>query len=406
MRKTLPFFIAVLLVAGFAWGLWRLFSLRFARGNVYPASSTLRADPLGARAFYESLAELMPVERNHRPFRKLRAEGATVFVLGLEPMEERPAEDFEEMELVTRQGARLVVTFRPVVSDRSKGDEELDGKSKEAVVEKTKSKAPQQKQKNAKKDKTEEEKKEERETRWEPFGKRWGFKVGWAKKIEPAKAAGAGLEPGLSWHSKMFFEEVNPKFWRVFYTSGGKPVVIERDLGRGSLVLAADSYFTSNEALLNERRPKLLAWLVGPGTRAIFDETHLGVADNPGMATLARKYRLHGVVAVLLLLAVLHVWRSAASFLPPAEERRADDGVIAGRDAASGFVNILRRNIAPRDVITAGVAEWKRSFAHRVDPQTLARIETLAANSAEQPLAAYQAIARVLSEKGKVRSKQ
>jgi len=82
-------------------------------------------------------------------------------------------------------------------------------------------------------------------------------------------------------------------------------------------VLAADSYFTSNEALLHERHPKLLAWLVGAGTRAVFDETHLGVAENPGMAALARKYRLHGVAAVLLLLAVLHVWGSAASLLPP-----------------------------------------------------------------------------------------
>jgi hypothetical protein len=35
-----------------------LFELRFERGDVYPAYSSLRADPLGAMAFYESLEKI------------------------------------------------------------------------------------------------------------------------------------------------------------------------------------------------------------------------------------------------------------------------------------------------------------------------------------------------------------
>ena len=37
---------------------------------------------------------------------------------------------------------------------------------------------------------------------------------------------------------------------------------------------------------------------------------------------------------------------------------------MAGKDAAAGFVNLLRRNIPPRDVLTTCFAEWKKSFAH------------------------------------------
>ena len=43
----------------------------------------------------------------------------------------------------------------------------------------------------------------------------------------------------------------------------------------------------------------------------VFDEEHNGLRDNPGIASLARKYRLHGVIAGLILLAGLFVWKKA-----------------------------------------------------------------------------------------------
>ena len=35
-----------------------LFQLRFEQGDIYPAYSSLRADPLGTKVFYESLETL------------------------------------------------------------------------------------------------------------------------------------------------------------------------------------------------------------------------------------------------------------------------------------------------------------------------------------------------------------
>src|SRR6185436_18671942 len=143
------------------------------------------------------------------------------------------------------------------------------------------------------------------------------------------------------------------------------PVVIERRLGPGHIVLCSDSYFASNEALRRERHPDLLAWVIGARGRVAFDETHLGVMERPGAATLAWKYRLHGLIAGILLLAALFVWKNSVSFVPPYDEAGEASGeLVTGKDSASGFVNLLRRSISERDLLGICFDEWKKSFAH------------------------------------------
>jgi len=50
--------LLVLSLAGFALGVIRLFQMRFDAGDIYPPYSSLRADPLGVKVFYESLQNL------------------------------------------------------------------------------------------------------------------------------------------------------------------------------------------------------------------------------------------------------------------------------------------------------------------------------------------------------------
>src|ERR1051325_12163449 len=81
------FTVMLLLLAGavFLWALIQLFDMRFARGDVYPAYSTLRSDPLGAKAFYETLAGVGRLDgwRNERALDRVNAPpGSTLFVIG------------------------------------------------------------------------------------------------------------------------------------------------------------------------------------------------------------------------------------------------------------------------------------------------------------------------------------
>ncbi|HLH55180.1 MAG TPA: hypothetical protein VKY92_16360, partial [Verrucomicrobiae bacterium] len=58
MKRHVAALILVVGAALFGLGLFELFQLRFEAGDVYPAYSSLRADPLGTMALYESLARM------------------------------------------------------------------------------------------------------------------------------------------------------------------------------------------------------------------------------------------------------------------------------------------------------------------------------------------------------------
>ena len=187
---------------------------------------------------------------------------------------------------------------------------------------------------------------------------RWGFGMDFIKLAqagdvyEPARVANKTdlpLPRTLDWHSGMVFTNLDSA-WRVIYARGTNAVLIERHFGKGSVVMATDSYFVSNEAMARDRHADLLAWLVGANQNAGFDEAHLGVVETSGVAMLMRKYRLHGLAAGLLLLAGLFIWKNASSLVPPQAEQE-QQGYIAGKDSAAGFVNLLRRSIAPRDLL-------------------------------------------------------
>src|SRR5438128_12629061 len=87
MRNRLLGACAVLLVAVFLVGIVDLFLLRFAAGDVYPPYSSLRADPYGTRAVYESLEKIpgATVVRHLKPLNLLDGAEGVVFYTGVYP---------------------------------------------------------------------------------------------------------------------------------------------------------------------------------------------------------------------------------------------------------------------------------------------------------------------------------
>jgi hypothetical protein len=167
--------------------------------------------------------------------------------------------------------------------------------------------------------------------------------------------------------------------------------------------MATDSYFISNEAMAKDRHAELLAWLIGANKRVVFDEAHLGVVETSGVVKLMRKYRLEGFAAGLMLIAGLFIWRNSTSLVPTrADEKR--ESFVAGKDAASGFVNLLRRNIAPRDLLATCFAEWEKSAAapgristaRRQQAEQIFRSENSQSDKDRNPIEAYKKIAKVL----------
>lgn len=377
--------LAVLL--GFGWGLWQLLSLRFETGDVYPPYSSLRADPVGAKALHDSfdlLAELR-VGRNFRPLDRLGdPRDTTVFWLGAEH-DVRPADEWRGF---IRGGGRLVVAWEPsqfVERTRTNAGGPLPWQQaryrKGPLIPVA---PPSQRPEDI------------------AFREQWGVDLdfvalpgmGSAFKADTATlVADLPLPAEVAWHSTVCFTNLHAD-WRVVYERRGRPVVIERNLGEGTVVLSTDAWLFSNEALRGDREPDFLAWLAGGNQRLIFDELHLGVEASPGLASMMRRYRMHGIVGVFLVLALLFVWQNSVGFLP--RRQAADRGVdIAGHDAASGFVNLLRRAIKPAELLRACFTEWKHNLATSggCSKERLDRMEKLLLSYDDSPPGERSAVA-------------
>jgi hypothetical protein len=218
--------------------------------------------------------------------------------------------------------------------------------------------------------------------------KRWGVETELSVKVGAEASLSIPereLPSSLPWHSTLVFDPQDPA-WRIIYTRAEKPVLVERSYGKGSIVLSSDSFFLSNEAMKSERYPQLLSWVCGSHRKIVFDETHLGVSKSPGIATLLRKYGLAPFFISLIVLALLAIWKQTARLVPVYEEEEKAT-VDAGKDAFTGFTNLLRRNLPPDDLLSACLEEWKRSFTHGKQnlSSLLPRIQEIIAADRAQP---------------------
>ncbi len=359
--RLLPALFLLMVTGLFVYGVTHLLMLRFKKGDVYPPYSSFRSDPLGTKAFYEGLRLLQGIEAVHNvePLQRVSGLSETaLFLFGLEApsfstMHEVSVKALEQAAL---GGGRVVISFVPT-------------RAQSAPCPENKEKPSRRREENADKQRDEEQDPEEEQILYRKenvdLSKRWGVKTepsteknAEASLIGPEK----DLPASLAWNSTLVFEPQDAD-WHVIYTRVGKPVLIERSYGKGSIVLSSDSFFLSNEAMKSKRSPELLSWLCGSHRKIVFDETHLGVLKSPGIATLLRKYGLAPFFISLIVLALIAIWKQAARLVPVYEEEKGIS-IDPGKDAFAGFTNLLRRNISPDYLLFACLEEWKHSFTH------------------------------------------
>ncbi|HVM60813.1 MAG TPA: DUF4350 domain-containing protein [Verrucomicrobiae bacterium] len=352
-EKYLPLLLLGLAI-GSVIGLVHLFALRFAMGDVYPPYSSLRADPLGTKVLFESLRSLPHVSarRNYQPLSRLcDQKKQTVFCCGVHPyslsdLEEAEARDYENL---AASGNRFVISLYAVSSAPPKP------RHKDAAEDES----GDTKKSHAKKKSTDNKGIGETGAHLVDLTNRWGFAMAYASKEKSSDTATQTI-----WHTALYFDQLD-KHWRVTQSNDEHAVVIERSFGAGTIVLCADSYFLSNEAMRKDRQPESLAELIGVNTDIVFDETHLGVSEHPGVMSLAYKYHLQGLFVAIILLVGLFIWKSSVSFLPRRiNETAATSAVVStDKDTAAGLVNLLRRSVPPQELLRVCWDEWQKSFA-------------------------------------------
>jgi len=388
-NKPIAGVAAALLLLFFIIGVAHLFVLRFESGDVYPAYSSLRRDPLGTGALYESLQNIdrIAVHRNYKFLKSLTFKPqTTLFYLGASAASFEPASKdmIAVIDRLTQSGGRLVLTFLPVTK-------RYEAKAKKSAVKK---KGPVKKISKY---------------------RHWGIGLAFKETLPviddkhqavDATANRRDLPPVISWHTNLYFELFDDA-WQTLYSFQGLPLIVERAYGKGSILLCADSFFMSNEALRSERHPQLLVWLIGGNYSLIFDEAHFGIYKNPSVAQLIRRYRFDWFFAALAVLAILFVWKSAAYFVPPpADDAQNGADVVSEKDYTQGLIALLRRHIAGNQILPVCAREWEQTLrkSERTRAGTVERIRSLAqtgstdSKKSRDPVIGYRTISKMISE--------
>jgi len=375
VRSKLLISALLLLLLVSALAIYQLFVLRFENGDLFPPGSSLRSDPLGSMALYLALERTAGINlrRNYRPFDHQQPTGSTILLLGIDHQRLLTAskQDSAQLEQLAGRGNRVVIAFTPA-----------NGPATAAAT----GAGDQKKSPGA-----------------------WGVTPELLPD-EPGSSPRTPLRGTLVdtttalpqealFHSRLTLQSPLTG-WQVIYAAQDRPVLLERRFGTGSLVLVADSSIFSNQRMKEDRQPALLAWLMGANRTVIFDESHLGVTEQGGIMTLIRRFGLLPLLAVLLLLAGLYLWRASIPLAPDNGDQSSGPAVGATRDSFSGLVNLLRRAIPADQIVAACYQEWQRSFAREIKDDPVFRKELHdAINRSADPVSGYQRAARLQAER-------
>ncbi|MBW1988382.1 MAG: hypothetical protein JRI97_02435 [Deltaproteobacteria bacterium] len=378
--------VLALFLAGLSWW-WTL-----RRGTGMEDYSSFRADPKGARVLYEALDAMGVDVARSRKRVPPDAPDATILCLGFSPF--RFAEDETAAQALAgsaARGGRVVVAFGPRFwlpgcTETEADAERPEGESPEeepcpAEPAKSGAKAP-----GAGKE----------ATLSRGFARVWGAEVVTAGTSTNAVRAelvpgrwSRGMPAHLSLHTPLRLS-LGPG-WQAVYAADGEPVAAQRPFGKGTLVLLADSFWLSNEALSVERRPAFLAWVLGNPGRVVFEEAHLGAAEGRGVMLLVRKYRLEVLLAGLAFAAALLVWRLAVPLVPPREPPPEPE------TARDGYKSLLERRLPPEKALALVREEVRRgAVLSRMKPEDKKRLVTL--RPGKDPVEDYLSMARLAAD--------
>jgi hypothetical protein len=361
--------VLLLMIATFAYLLMAMMVNRFEEGSVFPPYSSLRSDPIGTRAYLESL-QGMPnrqVEQNFLDWERLQEQPpGTLFLFGIDSFHFLLEPQNRPVRNLIRDGWRVVISYTPGTIRRATLPQpSLNSMELFALF------GPLQLRRSS-----------------PTLDEQGNIQLFIANRTKEFP----GLPQQIESQSGLAFTDVN-RAWRVLYQIGDQPAVIEASFGQGEIVLLSDSYALSNEALWKQPRPGFLLWLTGNRNQIWFDELVHGSRVDTDIADLVTGMRLQGFFVGLILVAVLILWRWGWPLVPP--QTSAAILQQQGRDASSGLVQLLMRAVPVHSLLKTCHREWRQHLPaiDRQDLEAQRDIEEMVEQAKpNQLIATYQLI--------------
>jgi hypothetical protein len=368
----------VVLIGGFLALLFfgfQTFRIRLETGDSFPEYSTYRADPKGLKALYESLqaTDLIHVSRRLQSSKILPSGESQVLVVAgvradLQTISDDDSQLFDHW-LAT--GGRMIVALRPEKIQTSKGTPAPS--AKQTVTE------------------------DRPAVLWRSLIRRWGAEITPLSDIRSATANSTVFGTISRWLGRNSFDRLTSD-WKVIAVQGGRNVIVERAFAHGSIVLLADSYPLSNEALSADRNTGFLLWLIDHRPGVLFEETHLGLSEQPGIMTLARRYGLQGTLISIVAVLLLFIWKCQYTLVP--KTKSDQNGLtVSGCSSDQVFLNLLRRTVSQKNLLGVCITTWLKTA--RATPAQIASLEKFRADSEEgkSVVERYNQLRTLLNEK-------
>jgi hypothetical protein len=349
-NKILAYFLVLATIGTFIVVALQTFEVRLETQEGYPVASSFRADARGCRALYESLHRVPGVQtaRFLRTFSNLPpADGRSLVIAGVDPqINTLRVQDRKSLSAWAGSGGTLIIAL--AVDDKNSG--QAGSPDYELVVPQKEQSSPSPNLKST-----------------PPSEEFW---------IETLQGAGVHVFRHVdssarhhfvsrvfatsgSWLGPLYFRDLQSP-WRVVAEADHLPVVIQRSLGRGNVILVADSYLLTNGSLATDRETGFLGWLFRKSSTVLFDESHFGFMENPGVVSLARRYGLESAFFVLLILALFFVWANRYSLVPKSASRSAESLIVPGKGGETVFLNLLRRSLPTKDLLSTCAELWRK----------------------------------------------
>jgi hypothetical protein len=369
----------VVLIGGFLGLLffgWQTFKMRLETSDSFPEYSTYRADPKGLKALYESLqaTDLIHASRRLQSSKILPSGQDQVLILaGVRPdLETATEEDSLFFDHWLATGGRLIVALRPE-KDQTPRNTPAPRANQEATGDNSYS-------------------------LWRTLIRRWGAEIAPLGENHSATVRSGLFGTIPRWLGRNSFNQLTAD-WKIVAVQGDKDVIVERPFGHGSLVFLADSYPLSNEALGADRNTGFLLWLIDQRHGVLFDETHLGLGERPGIMTLARRYGLQGTLISVVALLLLFIWKCQYTLIPRRTRRDRTGLTVPGCSSDQVFLNLLRRSVSQKDLLGVCLTTWLQTT--RQTPAQLARLAEFRSElSEEKPITErYYELTRIIHAK-------
>jgi hypothetical protein len=369
MKNKLPFIIIGLLILFFAFSAYKVMSMRFVKGDVYPQYSSLRHDPMGTSIFFQSLKKMgYRVETIMEEKLPENVNPQNTILFYLSPSFYISKDAREEIISFILGGGRVFVSDKHnnrllsffdtkiVYLENDNNEQEYDNNEQEY-------------ERNA----IPEEIFDFANERLKVFNKST-LKCNWSKS-------------------------------KTVYKLNEQDIILLLNHGKGNIIISSETYFISNESLVKEPPVKFLTWIMNGRKRVLVDEFHHGISYKKGISFLLKKYNLYWFIAYLILIFFLYLWYVLPYFRTPLP--RPSRGNYQTQTSLRGYTQLLTKTIPKNKLLDISIDQWikgsKNRFFMEKNKKEIERIKTKTEltniDKDEELISKYNEISNIIKER-------